>query len=260
MEMLISNLLITFGSTFLVIISLWLFSIWIKDISIIDAAFAPIIISLAILICLISQSSYQEKLLYLIPISIWGIRLSYLMLKRKLGHGEDPRYTLLRSWKQPGLEFNLFSLRKVFLLQGSVIWIMTLPMQVGINYLDLGALNFINYFGISMLLIGFLWEAIADYQLEKFKSISENHGKILQSGLWKLSRHPNYFGEIVFWWGLFFVSLSEISILLTIIGPMIYTYLIINVTGVRTMDKKMSKKYNRYPDYIKKTNSLIPKF
>ena len=110
------------------------------------------------------------------------------------------------------------------------------------------------------MIVGFLWEVIGDNQLNNFKKDINNKNKFLKNGLWALSRHPNYFGEIVFWWGVFIFSILGLVSLISIIGPIVFTYLLVNVTGVKTMDKRMAKNYEGYSEYIKKTNSIIPKF
>jgi steroid 5-alpha reductase family enzyme len=120
-------------------------------------------------------------------------------------------------------------------------------------------LNILNFLGLVIIIIGFFWEMIADIQLNRFKKEKTNQNTFLKSGLWSLSRHPNYFGEILFWWGIFIFSIVNFDSFFSIIGPIIYSYLIINVTGVKTMDKRMSQNYDGYSDYIKNSNSLIPK-
>lgn len=187
------------------------------------------------------------------------MRLTFLMIQRKIGHGEDARYTKLREWKKAGFSFNIFAFRQVFLKQGIVIWFVTLPIQFLLFTSTTPNLNILNFLGLVIIIIGFFWEMIADIQLNRFKKEKTNQNTFLKSGLWSLSRHPNYFGEILFWWGIFIFSIVNFDSFLSIIGPIIYSYLIINVTGVKTMDKRMSQNYDGYSDYIKNSNSLIPK-
>jgi steroid 5-alpha reductase family enzyme len=118
----------------------------------------------------------------------------------------------------------------------------------------------LNKLGLILITIGFFWEAISDYQLNSFKKDLGNKNKFLKSGLWSLSRHPNYFGEILFWWGIFVFSIVNYFSLFAVLGPLVFTYLIINVTGVKTLDKRMAKNYDGYSAYIDNTNPILPKF
>ncbi len=249
----------TFILTTFCILALWIFSILIKDISIIDTAFAPIILLITLLSIVLSDAQNLTKGIIFFSVAIWSIRLTYLMLKRKIGHGEDVRYTKLRDWKKPGLNLNLFVLKQVYLLQGIVIWCVTLPIQFVLSGDVEDNISPINLIGLTIMLIGFLWEVISDNQLDNFKNNSPQSKDFLKTGLWAYSRHPNYFGEVFFWWGIFIFSLSTYFSLIAIIGPILFTYLIFNVTGVKTMDKRMSKNYPGYKDHIDSTNAMIPK-
>ena len=120
-------------------------------------------------------------------------------------------------------------------------------------------LNIFNIFGLIVIAVGFFWECVADIQLNQFKRNNTSKKTFLQSGLWSLSRHPNYFGEIMFWWGIYTFSIVNSLALISIVGPIVFSYLIINVTGVKTMDKRMSQNYDGYSEYINSSNSLIPK-
>jgi len=246
--------------TAIIILLLWLYSILINDVSIIDTAFAPLILVITSVSVYLSNSSLVFKSLIFFIIFTWSLRLTILMLQRKIGHGEDERYTKLREWKKPGISINLFALKQVFILQGIVIWSVTLPIQFSLAIFKTNEFNIFNNIGLIIIILGFCWEAIGDYQLNEFKKDPFNKDKFLKDGLWSLSRHPNYFGEILFWWGIFIFSVVNYASLFAVLGPVIFTYLIINVTGVRTLDKRMAKNYKGYQDYINSTNSIIPKF
>lgn len=250
----------TFIFTFLLIIFLWFCSLLLKDISIIDTAFAPLVLLITLLSIYLSNSSNGIKWIIFLIIFFWSIRLTLLMFQRKIGHGEDERYAKLRNWKEPGINFNLFALRQVFLLQGIVIWCVTLPIQFMLSKNDVNTLSFFNFIGLIIIIVGFAWEAISDHQLNNFKKSSTNKNQFLKKGLWSLSRHPNYFGEILFWWGIFMFTIVDYTSFISIIGPLLFTYLLINVTGVKTMDKRMINNYSEYAEYIKQTNSIIPRF
>ncbi len=246
--------------TVIIILLLWLYSILINDVSIIDTAFAPLVLTITSASIYLSNSSIVFKGLIFFIIFIWSLRLTFLMMKRKIGHGEDLRYTKLREWKEPGIAFNLFALKQVFILQGIVIWLVTLPIQLSLAISTTNQFNIFNNIGLIVIILGFIWEAVGDYQLNKFKKDPSNTDKFLKDGLWSLSRHPNYFGEILFWWGIFIFSIVNFISLFAVLGPMIFTYLIINVTGVKTLDKRMVNNYKGYQGYINSTNAIIPKF
>lgn len=246
--------------TLIIILLLWLYSILINDVSIIDIAFAPLVLTITLVSIYLSNSSLVFQVLIFFIIFIWSLRLTLLMMKRKIGYGEDVRYTKLREWKEPGISFNLFVLKQVFLLQGVVIWFVTLPIQLSLSISNTDQFNIFNNIGLIIIILGFFWEVIGDYQLNEFKKDPSNKDKFLKDGLWSLSRHPNYFGEILFWWGIFIFSIVNYKSLIAVLGPMIFTYLIMNVTGVKTLDKRMVKNYKGYRDYINKTNAIIPKF
>ena len=157
--------------------------------------------------------------------------------------------------KKPGLSFNV-TFMAGFIKQGIVIWLVTLPIQFLLLQVQL-SLNIFNIIGLIIISVGFFWECVADIQLNKFKRNKVNQ-KTFQSGLWSLSRHPNYFGEIMFWWGIY-IFYSKLFNLNFYYWPDSFSYLIINVTGVKTMDKRMSQNYNGYSEYIKSSNSIIPR-
>ena len=257
--MITSILMSTFFFFSFFILILWIISILIKDISIIDTAFAPIILLITLLAIFLSNAPIIIKSIIFTSVSIWSIRLTYLMLQRKIGHGEDARYTKLRDWKKPGLNLNLFTLRQVYFLQGVVIWCVTLPIQFVLSVDKNAVISLINQIGLVIIVIGFIWEVISDIQLNNFKNNPIQTKDFLKTGLWAYSRHPNYFGEVVFWWGIYIFSISNYFSLISIIGPVVFTYLIFNITGVKTMDKRMSKNYPGYKDHINSTNAMIPK-
>ena len=247
---------VTLGS----VLSLWLISIAIRDISIIDMAFSALITLLIASAWYFTGEPGGIAWLTLVLVMIWATRMTVYLVKRNWGHGEDPRYTRLRSWVPEGLPFYWLSLRQVFLLQGVVIWILTLPQQIMMASGNDVAVNTAALFGVAVWIVGFLFETVGDYQLTKFKSDPGNKGQIMNRGLWRYTRHPNYFGELCQWWGLFIIALQAPWAWMGIIGPLVYSWLVINVTGQRTLDKKMQREKPEYADYMARTNGLLPWF
>jgi steroid 5-alpha reductase family enzyme len=240
------------------VMRLWLLSMPLRDVSIIDMAFSGMIAVL--LLCayyFVALESALGKLILLL-VFIWAVRMSVYLIHRNWGHGEDVRYTKLRSWAPEGTAFHWLSLRKVFLLQGAVIWVLTLPQQIAIITGAGTEPGILALAGLVLWCVGFFFETVGDFQLSKFKADSGKRGQILNTGLWRYTRHPNYFGELCQWWGLFVIALEAPWAWCGFIGPLLYSWLVINVTGQRTLEKKMAREKPGYADYLRRTSGLIP--
>jgi len=248
------NLAIAIGS----VVVLWLISIVIRDVSIIDMFFAVILMVMAGASFLLGNGAYQRKMLVLSLIGLWGIRITIHLVRRNWGHGEDPRYTKLRSWVKDDRSFYWLSLRQVFLLQGIVLWFTSLPFQFTMAHTQPAGLGVLGLAGTGLFLVGFIFETVADIQLTRFRSNPANKGMVLNTGLWRYSRHPNYFGELCVWWGIFLIACDNGLAWFTIIGPVTYSYLVINVTGQRTLDKKLAREKPGYREYMESTSGLVP--
>ena len=252
--MLVQNAIIAFGAALV----LWLISIPLRDASIIDMFFAVILM-------LMTFASYQggdgiesRKNLVAVLIALWGIRITVHLVRRNWGHGEDARYTKLRSWVPTDRAFAWLTLRRVFLLQAVVLWLLSWPVQFSMIAPLPASLGWPAYLGVCIWTVGFLFEWIADIQLARFRADRANKGRVLDTGLWRYSRHPNYFGELCVWWGIFLIACDHPSGLLTIAGPIVYSYLVINVTGQRTLEKKLAREKPGYREYMDRTNGLLP--
>lgn len=251
-------LLINLGVTLGAVVVLWLLSIPLRDVSIIDMCFAAILFAVTLVTYALADGSEPRKNLILVLVTLWALRITVHLVRRNWGHGEDPRYTKLRSWVADERAFIWLSLRQVFLLQGIVLWLVSLPVQVGQVYRVPAELGIPAMVGAAVWLLGFVIESVADWQLARFRADPANRGRVLDTGLWRYSRHPNYFGELCVWWGLFLIACDNPWGLMTIIGPIGYTYLIVNVTGQRTLDKKLARDKPGYRDYMENTSGMIP--
>lgn len=240
------------------VLLLWLISIPLRDVSIIDMFFALILFAIALNGFVLGDGVPARKQLLLILVGLWALRITVHLIKRNWGHGEDPRYTKLRTWVDDDRAFVWLSLKKVFLLQGVVIWFASLPVQVAQAYTTPVTLGWLAWAGTALWAVGLFFESVADYQLARFRGDAANKGTVLKTGLWRYSRHPNYFGELCVWWGLFLVACDNVLGLFTIIGPVLYMYLIVNVTGQRTLDKKLAREKPGYKEYMETTSGLIP--
>lgn len=240
------------------VLALWLLSIPLRDVSIIDMAFAVILLAVAYCGYQLGPGVAARKQLILILVGIWAVRITWHLVRRNWGHGEDARYSKLRSWVDDDRAFVWLSLRKVFLLQGMTLWLVSLPVQAAMIFGTPLELGWIAYAGAFICGAGIIIETISDAQLTRFRANSAHAGTVLNTGLWRYSRHPNYFGELCVWWGLFVIASENPIAIFTVIGPLAYTYLIVNVTGQRTLDKKLAREKPDYAAYMQSTNGLIP--
>ncbi|MDH3336735.1 MAG: DUF1295 domain-containing protein [Gammaproteobacteria bacterium] len=262
MELVTQELLILLATNFAVaigaVVVLWLVSIPLRDVSIIDMFFAVILFAITAVSYVLGEGVPVRKQLLLLLVGLWALRITAHLIKRNWGHGEDARYTKLRSWVKDDRSFIWLSLRKVFLLQGVVIWMASLPVQVALQYAIPVELGWLAWLGTALWVVGFIFESVADYQLMRFRADPANKGTVLKTGLWQYSRHPNYFGELCVWWGLFLIACDNPAGFFTVIGPILYSYLVVNVTGQRTLDKKLAREKPDYEAYMASTSGLIP--
>jgi steroid 5-alpha reductase family enzyme len=185
---------------------------------------------------------------------IWGLRLATHILVRSRGGGEDPRYAALlgrakgnRAWSP---------LRVVYLPQGALIWVVSLPVQVGMS--GSRPLLPLQVIGGVLWLCGMFFETVGDRQLERFKAGPANRGKIMDRGLWRYTRHPNYFGDAAVWWGIFLLSCGSWASLATVISPLLMTYLLVWGSGKRLTEKRMMQSRPGYAEYAARTSGFIP--
>lgn len=227
-----------------------------KDNSIVDIAWGPGFILVSLLTFFMSQEYMFRQILVCVLVVLWGTRLALHITVRKRGKGEDFRYARWRrDW---GKWFFLRSLFQIFLLQGIILLVIAYPIIL-INHLSRGGITILDIIGALVWLTGFSFEAIGDYQLLRFKRLPENKGKIITRGLWKYTRHPNYFGETLIWWGIFLIALSVREGWTAVISPLLITFLLLRVSGVTMLEKKYADNKD-FEDYAKRTSPFIPWF
>jgi steroid 5-alpha reductase family enzyme len=186
-------------------------------------------------------------------VSAWALRLAIYITWRNWGHGEDRRYQVIRARNEPN--FWLKSLYLVFALQASMAWVISLPVHAAI--VADGALGVGDAMGAALWLVGFTFEAGGDWQLASFKANPANHGKVMDRGFWRFTRHPNYFGEFCMWWG-FYVIAAAVGAWWTFVGPVLMTVLLLRVSGVALLEKDIGDRRPDYAAYIRRTNAFFP--
>ncbi|MFD2202944.1 DUF1295 domain-containing protein [Shivajiella indica] len=186
-------------------------------------------------------------------VTIWGLRLAWHIFNRNKGKKEDFRYL---EWRKTWKYFYLRSFFQVFMLQGFFLYIIAFPVLY-INISPPNSLSGWDSLAVMIWLFGFVFESLGDYQLQQFKNNPNNKGKIIQTGLWKFSRHPNYFGDAVQWWGIFILALPLAGGWITIIGPIMITYLLRYVSGVPMLERKYLGN-PEFEKYKQKTSVFFP--
>jgi len=190
-----------------------------------------------------------RRALLLAASALWGLRLAAYVGRRNHGKPEDPRYADMLRGKT-----NLYALRMVYLLQAAILWLATVPVQLGMLEGPAGPLAVI---GTVLFVVGFAFESVGDWQLARFKA-SAGPGQIMDRGLWRYTRHPNYFGDFCMWWGLFGISVGSWRELPALVGPLLMSFILTRGTGARMTDRRMTASRPRYADYVARTSGFIP--
>lgn len=236
---------------------LWIWSVFIKNVSIVDIFWGVGFVIVNAFYVFMSGELNARKVLILTLVSVWGLRLAIYLAYRNIGKGEDFRYQEFRRNYGPK-RYWWFSYFQTFLLQGALIMIVSLPL-LGINSsASTGTLNVLDFIGILVWLVGFTFEAGGDFQLTRFKNNYKNKGKVLNTGLWKYTRHPNYFGDSAVWWAYAIFSIAAGSYW-QIIGSVVMTLLIIKISGVSLLEKTLKDTKPQYREYIQKTSAFFPR-
>jgi steroid 5-alpha reductase family enzyme len=203
----------------------------------------------------LSGAGGQRELLVCLLVSIWGLRLALYIYRRNKGKPEDYRY---QKWRRDwGEWFYLRSYLQVYLLQGALLFLIALPVLV-INKNGEGIPGILDFIGVAVWFFGFCFEAIGDAQLARFIKDPANKGKLMQSGLWAYTRHPNYFGEVTQWWGIWLIALAVPNGVFTVVGPLTITFLILKVSGIPMLEIKMEENPG-FAEYKRKTSMFIPR-
>jgi steroid 5-alpha reductase family enzyme len=188
--------------------------------------------------------------------TVWGLRLGGYLAWRKRGAPEDFRYQAMR--RRAGPRFFVLSLATVFGLQGVLLWVVSLPVQLGQIRVEPG-LGAIAYTGIALWAVGFAFETVGDAQLARFKRDPDNAGRVMDRGLWRYTRHPNYFGDACVWWGIALVAAETGIGAVGIVGAVVMNVLLVRVSGVALLERSIGKRRPGYDEYVRRTSAFIPR-
>jgi len=234
----------------------WLLSLKMRDASIVDIAWGSGFVVVAWVSFWLTDGNSTRSLLLTVLTTIWGLRLALYLAKRNLGHGEDFRYQSMR--RKHGSKFAFVSLYTVFGVQGLLMWIVSLPVQLG-QVRESPNFGFIGVVGVLAWCVGMFFETVGDAQLARFKRDPANKGLVMNHGLWRYTRHPNYFGDSCVWVGLGLIAAETKLGISGIVGPVVMTILLVKVSGAALLDRAMLKRKSGYETYVANTSGFIPR-
>jgi steroid 5-alpha reductase family enzyme len=238
----------------LMAIATWLLSVWKRDVSIVDSLWSLMLLAAGISYVATADMFNARSELILALLFIWALRLSLYVTWRNWGEAEDHRYQEIRKKYSP--HFALKSLGIIFLFQALLAWIISLPLWPALTSSQT-SLHIIDLLAIALWFTGMAFESIADWQLARFKANPNNHGRVMNHGLWRYTRHPNYFGEALIWWSFYLFAVSA-GAWWTLPAPLIMNWLLLKFSGVVMTEQSIVKRRPAYKQYIETTNAFIP--
>jgi steroid 5-alpha reductase family enzyme len=246
------------GSVFLFVV-LWLYNLRTKDPSFIDSWWGLGMVVMAVSSFLIEGGNDPHRLALTVLCTVWGLRLGLYLIWRWRKQGPDRRYSTMMglAQKERGWGYARASLLLVFALQMPLQFVVCLPVQLGqIN--PVGDLGPLGLAGVALAVIGILFESLGDWQLVRFKANPANAGKVLDTGLWRYTRHPNYFGDACVWWGLYLIAAETGLGAWALPGPILITFLLTRWSGMPTVEGRMRRKRPEYEAYVRRTSGFVP--
>jgi steroid 5-alpha reductase family enzyme len=236
--------------------ALWLVSIAMRDASIVDVWWGPSFVLVAVGAWWLGAGGDPgRRALVTALVALWGLRLGAYLAWRNLGHGEDPRYQAMR--RRWGDRFPVASLFTVFGLQAALSWFVSLPVQA-VHVSPGGGLGVRDAACAALALFGLLFEAVGDLQLARFRADPANRARVMDRGLWRYTRHPNYFGDCCVWWGLYGIAAATPLGVWTIASPILMTFLLLRVSGVALLERSIGKRRPDYAEYTARTSAFVP--
>jgi steroid 5-alpha reductase family enzyme len=255
----LSLLLSTLGLVAAAALMLWLLSLRLRDASVADIFWGPGFALIGLFCAAMSSGDFTRRALVAALAVVWGGRLGLYLYLRNRGKGEDFRYRAMR--EQHGDRFPLISLGTVFGLQGAVMWIVSLPLQVAASSPVPSPLGWLDAAGLLVWAIGFFFDAVGDLQLARFKAEARRTGAgpgVMDRGLWRYTRHPNYFGDFLVWWGFFLMALGSPSGVYTVLSPLLMSFLLMRVSGVPMLERSLLDRPG-YRAYVERTSAFFPR-
>jgi len=231
----------------------WVLSLIRRNVAIVDSLWSLMFVLAAFTYAAAAPTCGPRALVVLALVSVWALRLSIYITVRNWGHGEDRRYQAIRARNQP--HFEVKSLYLIFAFQALLAWVISLPLLGAI--LNPGPLGALDIVGALLWLVGFTFEAGGDWQLARFKADPANRGKVMDTGFWRYTRHPNYFGDFSVWWGFYLIAVAA-GAWWSILGPIGMSVLLMRVSGVTLLEKDIGERRPQYADYIRRTNAFFP--
>lgn len=231
----------------------WLFSLLRSNVTHVDSMWSLFFLIAAITTALLASQLSMRALIVIVLVTIWALRLCIYLTWRNWGPHEDNRYATIRKNNEPYFWFK--SIYIVFGLQTILAWIISISIYAATN--SFSALNNLDFLAVALFIFGFAWEVLADTHLSQFKANPKNKGKVLDTGVWRFSRHPNYFGECCIWWAFFLFALAS-GAWWAVISPILMTLLLLKVSGVSLLEQTIVERRPTYAQYIKSTNAFFP--
>lgn len=231
----------------------WVVSLAKRDVSIVDSVWSLMILLAGAVYAAVQLAPTERTWWVLALAGVWAFRLASYITWRNWGEGEDHRYQAIRARNQPNFEWK--SLYLVFVLQAVLAWIVSFALLAAIG--SERPWGWLDTLGVAVVVFGIVFEAVGDAQLAAFKSRPENRGMVMDQGLWRYSRHPNYFGEFCVWWGFYLVALSAGG-WWAMVSPLLMSVLLLKVSGVSLLEKDIGERRPAYRDYIARTNAFFP--
>jgi len=233
----------------------WLVSLAVTDVSIVDIGWGLGFVVVSWVSLLAEARLSGVPLLLVLLCTLWGLRLSGYLAWRNHGQPEDRRYAAMR--EKHGNGFWWISLFTVFGLQGVVMWVVALPLVVGIGSAG-DLLNWWQFLGILVWMVGIVFEAVGDWQLARFKAQPDSEGRVCDRGLWRYTRHPNYFGDFCIWWGHWLISISSLALAWTVVSPLVMSVFLLKFSGVGMLESDITDRRPEYAEYQRRTSTFFP--
>jgi steroid 5-alpha reductase family enzyme len=229
---------------------LWRVAVRTNDPSFIDVCWGAGFVVVAV----VSYALSPHRLVLVTVAGVWGLRLATYLFWRWRKNGRDARYVaMLKRADDPAR----YMLTRIFLLQATLLLLVSLPLQLGQIYRH--QFTALNAVGVVLAVLGIVFESTGDFQLARFKADPANHGLVMDRGLWRYTRHPNYFGDFCVWWGLFILSVGNLVTVIGVIGPLVMSVLLMRYSGVGPLERQLHRSKPQYADYVRRTSAFFPR-